>query len=127
MTARTWPAITLARNCDGPPRIPFVLMDWHGPVLGSVAIRHLPALREWPDAFELLAAADGSPTALALRLPAPPRDARPAHTPPPLRADGLIVGWRDEAYPLRDRSGGEHGVIERAASRFWGMLTLGAH
>ncbi len=44
-----------------------------------------------------------------------------------LRADGLIVGWRDEPYLLRDRTGGEHGTLERAASRFWGMLTLGAH
>jgi len=44
-----------------------------------------------------------------------------------LHADGLIHAWRDEPYPLRDRTGGEHGTLERAASRFWGMLTLGAH
>ncbi len=127
MTQHSWPAIALARACDGPPRIPFVLMDERGPVLGSVAIRHLDALREWPDAFELLAADDGTPRALALRLPAPARDARLAQIHARLRADGLIVGWRDEPYPLRDRRGGEHGTLERAASRFWGMLTLGAH
>ncbi|HEY9025828.1 MAG TPA: NUDIX domain-containing protein, partial [Burkholderiaceae bacterium] len=62
-----------------------------------------------------------------LRLPAPARDARLAHVHERLRARGLIVAWRDEPYPLRDRAGGEHGTIERAASRFWGTLTLGAH
>ena len=76
MTQHSWPAIALARACDGPPRIPFVLMHEQGPVLGSVAIVHLPALREWPDAFELLAAADGAPRALVLTLPAHARDAR---------------------------------------------------
>ncbi len=127
MTQHSWPAIALARACDGPPRIPFVLLSERGPVLGSVAIRHLPALRQWPDAFALLAAADGAPRALALTLPADVRDARLAQIHARLHADGLIVGWRDEPYPLRDRTGSEHGTLERAASRFWGMLTLGAH
>jgi 8-oxo-dGTP pyrophosphatase MutT (NUDIX family) len=127
MTQHSWPAIALARACDGPPRIPFVLGDAQGPVLGSVAMQHLAALREWPDAFEPLGPAGGAPRALALRLPAPGRDARLAHIHARLHADGLIVGWRDEPYPLRDRAGGEHGTIERAASRFWGVWTLGTH
>ena len=127
MTQHSWPAIVLARACDGPARIPFVLMDEQGPVLGSVAIAQLDILRAWPDAFELLASADGAPRAVALRLPAPERDARLARIHARLRADGLTPGWRDEPYPLRDRTGGEHGIIERAASRFWGTLTLGAH
>ena len=127
MTQQSWPAIALARACDGPARVPFVLMNDQGPVLGSVAVAHLDALRAWPDAFELLASAGGAPRAVALRLPAPVRDARLAQIHARLRAQGLIVAWRDEPYPLRDRAGGEHGVIERAASRFWGTLTLGAH
>jgi 8-oxo-dGTP pyrophosphatase MutT (NUDIX family) len=127
MTQHSWPAIALARACGGPARIPFVLMDERGPVLGSVAVHHLEALRAWPDAFSLIAAADGAPRALALRLPAGVRDARLAQIHARLHADGLIVAWRDEPYPLRDRGGGEHGTIERAASRFWGTLTLGAH
>ena len=127
MTHQPWPAIALARTCDGPARIPFVLMDEQGTVLGSVAIAHLAALREWPDAFAPLRSADGAPRALALRLPAGERDARLARIHARLHAEGLVVGWRDEPYPLRDRAGGEHGIIERAASRFWGMLTLGAH
>jgi 8-oxo-dGTP pyrophosphatase MutT (NUDIX family) len=127
MTQQTWPAIALARACDGPARVPFVLMDERGPVLGSVAVDHLDALREWPDAFQRIDGPDGEPRALALRLPAPVRDARLAQVHERLRAQGLIVAWRDEPYPLRDRDGGEHGTIERAASRFWGTLTLGAH
>jgi len=127
MTQQTWPAIALARACDGPARVPFVLMDEDGPVLGSVAVDHLDALREWPDAFLRLDDDAGAPRALVLRLPAPARDARLAHVHERLRAQGLIVAWRDEPYPLRDRAGGEHGTIERAASRFWGTLTLGAH
>jgi 8-oxo-dGTP pyrophosphatase MutT (NUDIX family) len=127
MTQHSWPAIELARACDGPARIPFVLADERGPVLGSVALDHLEALRAWPDAFELSTARDGSPRALALRLPASGRDARLAQIHARLRADGLIVAWREEPYPLRDRAGGVHGTIERAASRFWGTLTLGAH
>jgi len=127
MTQQTWPAIALARACDGPARVPFVLMDERGPVLGSVAVDHLDALREWPDAFQRIDGPDGEPRALALRLPAPVRDARLAQVHERLRVQGLIVAWRDEPYPLRDRAGGEHGTIERAASRFWGTLTLGAH
>ncbi len=125
MTQHSWPAIALARACPGPARIPFLLPDAR--VLGSVAIAHLPALRAWPDVFEPQADAHGRPRALVLRLPAAARDARLAHIHARLRADGLIVGWRDEPYPLRDRAGGEHATIERAASRFWGTLTLGAH
>ena len=127
MTQQTWSAIALARACDGPARVPFVLMDERGPVLGSVAVDHLDALREWPDAFERIHAPGGAPRALVLRLPAPVRDARLAQVHERLRARGLITAWRDEPYPLRDRTGGEHGTIERAASRFWGTLTLGAH
>lgn len=127
MTQQSWPAVALARACDGPPRVPFLLLEEGGPVLGSVAVQHLAALREWPDAFELLADHQGAPRALVLRLPAPARDARLAQVHARLREDGLILAWRDEPYPLRDREGGEHGVIERAASRFWGTLTLGGH
>jgi hypothetical protein len=45
-----------------------------------------------------------------------------------LRAEGLIVAWRDEPFPLFSVRGEPVGVsIERAATRFWGSLTLGAH
>jgi 8-oxo-dGTP pyrophosphatase MutT (NUDIX family) len=133
MTTPSWPAIELARACRGPARVPFVLVE--GGVertLGSMAIAHLADLRDWPDAFEALpgdpAAPPGAPPrALALRLPAGARDERLAAIHAELRRRGLIRAWRDEPYPLRDRVGGEHATIERAASRFWGTLTLGAH
>ena len=127
-----WPALDLARECNGPPRVPFLLAERpgapSGTVLGSVAIPHVDALRAWPDAFELsVDAATGAPRAVLLRLAADVRDARLAAIHAQLHADGLIRGWRDEPYPLRDRLGGEHGTIERAASRFWGTMTWGAH
>lgn len=45
-----------------------------------------------------------------------------------LRERGLITGWRDEAFAVTPAGGGPVlARIERAASRFWGTLTLGAH
>jgi 8-oxo-dGTP pyrophosphatase MutT (NUDIX family) len=112
--------------------VPFVLIDDGERTLGTVAIAHLEALRDWPEAFEALPAADatgrgGVPRALALRLPAHGRDERLARIHAELRRRGLILAWREEPYPLRDRAGAEHATIERAASRFWGTLTLGVH
>ncbi|AKJ31651.1 NUDIX hydrolase [Caldimonas brevitalea] len=45
-----------------------------------------------------------------------------------LRDDGVITGWRDETYAvLPDLDSAPLALIERAASRFWGTLTIGAH
>lgn len=132
MTDFDWPALVLARRRNGAARVPFVLprLDGAPLVLGSVAVDHLCALRAWPDAFEAWPAGDdasGAPRALSLRLAPDVRDARLAQVHARLHAEGLVRGWRGEPYPLRDRDGGEHGTIERAASRFWGTLTVGAH
>ena len=121
MSTLRWPCLRAARLCDGPPRLPFVLAEAPHVRLGSVALAHLPRLRGFPDAFVEI------PGALALRLAPDERDARLAEIHATLRDEGLILAWRDEPYPLRDAGGGEHGTIERAASRFWGTLTLGAH
>jgi len=121
MIPNPWPCLEAARRRDGPPRVPFILADTPDVRLGSVAEAHLPRLRAFPDAFV------ETPRGLALLLPPAQRDARLAEIHAELRDEGLIVGWRDEAYPLRDTRGSEHGTIERAASRFWGALTLGAH
>ena len=41
---------------------------------------------------------------------------------------GLIRAWRDEPFALFDPADGARlATIERAAARFWGTLTLGAH
>jgi 8-oxo-dGTP pyrophosphatase MutT (NUDIX family) len=130
MTQEHWPALRLARECGGPPRVPFLLpADGGGParVLGSVAVRDVVLLRAWPDAFGIEVDAGGAPSAVVLALAPGGRDARLAQVHAALREAGAIIGWRDEPYPLRDRDGGEHATIERAASRFWGTMTLGAH
>lgn len=45
-----------------------------------------------------------------------------------LRGRELISGWRDETYAVRaPDEAAPLALIERAASRFWGTLTLGAH
>ncbi|HEX7690136.1 MAG TPA: DUF4743 domain-containing protein [Burkholderiaceae bacterium] len=130
MTQEHWPALRLARACGGPARVPFLLAsEQPGParVLGSVAVRDVERLRAWPDAFAIEVDAGGVPSAVVLVLAPAERDARLAQIHAVLREAGAIVGWRDEPYPLRDRGGGEHATIERAASRFWGTMTLGAH
>ncbi len=54
-----------------------------------------------------------------------------AHINAHLRVQGHVVAWRDELYPVLP-AGSQAGdpplaLIERAASRFWGTLTFGAH
>jgi 8-oxo-dGTP pyrophosphatase MutT (NUDIX family) len=59
-----------------------------------------------------------------VRLPCAPDAALNAA----LRQRGLILAWRDEPFAVFDpASGARLGTMERAASRFWGTLTLGAH
>jgi len=119
-----WPALALARRCDGPRRVPLTLRaDGVVAALGSVAVTDLDALRAFDDAVAIIAA----DAAVEIRLPRARRDARLAEIHRALRAEGRIHAWRDEAYPLRDLQGGVHGVVERASSRFWGLLTVGAH
>lgn len=111
---KLWPAIAEARRGDRAARVPFRL-DGHR--VGSVARAHLPALRS-------LAGAGVRDDGVEL----PADAARLADLNHALRQQGLIVAWRDEPYPVfvpgtRD----ELLRIERAASRFWGTLTFGAH
>jgi len=88
-----------------------------------VARAHLPALARWRDAL----ADDGH--ALRLRVPAGERSAFLAEANARLRDEGLVVAWRDETYPLHalDDDGALLATLERAAARFWGTLTFGAH
>lgn len=113
MTA--WHALKEATRAER-PRVPFVVA---GRVVGSVAAEHLPALH----AFEgLLSVGDH------VVLAAPERDAAFAAMNTALRAQGLIVAWRDETYAVPDPETLETlATFERAASRFWGTLTFGAH
>jgi 8-oxo-dGTP pyrophosphatase MutT (NUDIX family) len=116
---RDWPAPIAARAHDAAARVPFVV---NGAVVGSVAQVHLPALRRWDTLLRIDAAGvalQGDAHALADGL------ARINHA---LRDQGLILAWRDEVFPLLDPvTLSRLAPMERAAARFWGTLTLGAH
>lgn len=112
-----WPAVTAARAADTTARVPFVV---DGRAVGSVARAHLHALRAWP---RHLALADTGVTLIATD-----RDSALAEMHAALHAQGLIPAWRDESFPLFDPDTREAlALMERAAARFWGTLTLGAH
>jgi len=90
--------------------------------VGSVARAHLAHLAAHAD---LVAVADDGVTWLPDGARRDAGFARLHHT---LRAQGLIRGWRDETYAVVDPATLRVlARIERAASRFWGTLTFGAH
>lgn len=108
-----WPALHLAAAHDAAARVPFVLNGVH---VGSVARVHLAVLR----ALGVATSEDG----VALQA----TDAALAALNAALRAQGLILAWRDEPFAIFDpATGARLGTMERAAARFWGTLTLGAH
>jgi 8-oxo-dGTP pyrophosphatase MutT (NUDIX family) len=113
-----WPAIAAAR-WQARPRT-----AWHigGARVGSVADADITALRRWP--HWLAHDARG----LHLTAPAAGRGDALAEMNARLHAEGLIVAWRDETFPLYEpASGAVLATFERAATRFWGTLTRGAH
>ncbi|MBE7420497.1 MAG: DUF4743 domain-containing protein [Ideonella sp.] len=119
-----WPALAAARAHDAAARVPFAVIDAAGAAVpvGAVARTQLGALRRWP---RWLAPYDDG---VALVAPPAARADALAAINDALRADGLVVAWRDEPFPLFDLYGRALGVaMERAATRFWGTLTLGAH
>lgn len=118
-----WPALAAAQTRDAGARVPFFVDD-AGQALrtGSVARAHLPALARWPGALRIDAAG------VTLTLPAAEREPFFAEANARLRDQGLIVAWRDETYPvLAQDTQALLATFERAASRFWGTVTFGAH
>ena len=72
-------------------------------------------MRADPDRIELIAAVAA-------------RDEALASINRTLRSEGLVRAWRDESYAIVSLHTGERVArTERAASRFWGTLTVGAH
>jgi 8-oxo-dGTP pyrophosphatase MutT (NUDIX family) len=122
-TTSHWHALTAAQARDPIARVPFMVLHGGQPhPAGSVARAHLPALRRWPQALRI------DPERVTLTLPPAARTDFLSETNRRLRDDGLIRAWRDETYPLRSLADGTLlATIERAASRFWGSLTYGAH
>jgi 8-oxo-dGTP pyrophosphatase MutT (NUDIX family) len=120
---QAWPALAAARAHDPATRVPFVV-EHDGSMVeaGSVARPHARELRRWPHWLQV------SDERVALVAPVAARADALAEMNHALRADGLIVAWRDELFPLFDVNGRALGLcMERAATRFWGTLTLGAH
>lgn len=117
----TWPAIAAARRRDAAARVPFVVAaDGAVQEVGSVARVHLDALRDWPRGLHV------TPDRVVLK--ADDRSALLHEVNAALRQRGLVRGWRDEAFALPDPATLKPlAVMERAAARFWGTLTLGAH
>ena len=100
-------------------RVPFRV---DGIEVGSVAREHLPHLAPFAD---LVAVAEDG---VSWRDDGAQRDERFARLHQALRQQGLIRAWRDEPYAVVDPATLRVlACIERAASRFWGTLTFGAH
>ena len=91
-----------------------------GRAVGSVDRAHLQALVAWPQWLRV--------GAEQVELIADDRDTALASINTRLHQAGLIRGWRNESFALLDPHSGQRCArIERAACRFWGTLTLGAH
>lgn len=113
-----WPALAAAR-LRAVPRVPFRLGSR---AVGSVARAHLGALERFERDLRV------TDSQVELTAAAAQRDEILAHLNAQLHADGLIVAWRDEPFPLLDpHTGDVLATFERAATRFWGTMTRGAH
>jgi 8-oxo-dGTP pyrophosphatase MutT (NUDIX family) len=118
-----WRGLSSAQAHDTTRRLPFTIA---GVRVGSVLREHVELIGD------LLAPREGwrlsAQAGVALDLPREARDEALAALNQTLHAAGHIRGWRHEPYAVFDRPGAEPlAIIERAASRFWGTTTLGAH
>jgi 8-oxo-dGTP pyrophosphatase MutT (NUDIX family) len=115
-------AVLAAATATTVPRCPVWLDGQH---VGSLALAHRPLLAAHPGDFVLEA------DAVHIVTPAAQRAARLEALHRQWHAQGVIRAWRDEAYALSALDGPMAGAplvaIERAAARFWGSLTCGAH
>ncbi len=119
MKATAWPCLADARRSERGPR---TVVHLDGQRVGSVDAAGRAALAAWPAWFR-----DGADDTLRIDLPPAGRDQALAEVHRALHAQGLIRAWRDEPFAWWNEHGQVAAVIERAASRFWGALTLGAH
>ncbi|MEY8877874.1 MAG: NUDIX domain-containing protein [Leptothrix sp. (in: b-proteobacteria)] len=131
----TWPCVRAAQAREPAARIGFCIADV--PV-GSVAREHVDRVKALasPGTLAHQPAGDGLAERLVWCTPAPQRDAELARLNAALRDAGVLVGWRDEPFAVvaqaqadsaRACTAAPLAVIERAAARFWGTLTFGAH
>jgi 8-oxo-dGTP pyrophosphatase MutT (NUDIX family) len=115
-----WQCIDAARKRDPQARVPFFIGERR---VGSVARAHLAALQGIDPRLE------ATPSDVRLNVPATARNALLSSLNLRLRDAGLIRGWRNETYAIVEATGDAKplALIERAAARFWGTLTFGAH
>ena len=112
-----WPALAAARQHDPASRLPLVVGN---SVAGSVALADLHALKAWPQWLHI------GDHGVVLR--ANDLDVALAAINQSLRERSLVRAWRDELIDMVDPNTGRPlARTERAAARFWGTLTLGAH
>lgn len=109
----------LAATARQVERLPFFL---NGIEVGSVSVAHLPLLAAEPELLDL------QPGRVSWRGRGADSDAAFDTLHRRWRAAGHIQAWREEPYAIVDpQTLRVLARIERAASRFWGTLTFGAH
>jgi 8-oxo-dGTP pyrophosphatase MutT (NUDIX family) len=114
-----------AARAQAVPRVPFLV---EGQRVGSVATAHVERLAAWGHWVGLDAAGGEAVTQVRLEVPRATRDEALARMNAALHLDGLIRAWRDEPFSLFHPADGRVlATFERASTRFWGTLTLGAH
>lgn len=118
----SFPAVQAARSLRSERRLPFLIA---GRVVGSVAREHLALLSDCAPWLQIGSTGVRMDDRLRNEVQ---RSAALAAANQSLRDDGVLTGWRNETYAVFGEPGEPPlALIERAASRFWGTLTLGAH
>ncbi len=121
-----WPALAAATR----RRVPRLAFQLNGTQVGSVAVAHAPVLHELAQAcgVDVRGGEPGVPGLLLRAASAAQATAALQRLNEALRACGLIQGWRDEVFAVPDPTTLQTlAHMERAAARFWGTLTFGAH
>lgn len=118
----TLPCISAARRFDARAHLPFWI---DAEQVGWIRSTDVPLLARWPDVFEI----DSRRVVLASAFNTVHlRSAALGSVIGALAAEGRIPGWRNETYAIRNAFDAPPlAYIERAASRFFGVMTYAVH
>ncbi|KAH0432088.1 DUF4743 domain-containing protein [Paraburkholderia fungorum] len=118
----TLPCISAARRFDARAHLPFWI---DAEQVGWIRSADVPLLARWPDVFEI----DSRRVVLASAFNTVDlRSAALGSVIGALAAEGRIPGWRNETYAIRNAFDAPPlAYIERAASRFFGVMTYAVH